>query len=148
MHYIQNHIVSKESFAIRCDLLDVRMFDELTNSNAESKHAALKSNNSGVLSSISMSGLVDKTMIMSQKRSNLKSIEHTRDIHSTITSSDCELSKIIVKNCFFKLQNLVNLGNDCISKQVNFNSWIVIYLRKKEYNYQIDKHYLPYIQRK
>ena len=124
------------------------MFDELTNSNAESEHSALKSNSTGVMSSISMKSLVDRTMLLSQKRSSQKLINHCRDINASITTSKCRISQLLVRNCFLKLQELVELATKCVSKQLNYATWIVMYIRKHDYNYQQDIHYLPYIQRK
>jgi hypothetical protein len=84
LHFIQNSILSKDTFNVCPRLLKLRMFDEFTNSNAESEHSALKKQSLGVSNIISITSLFQKTDMDATKKSNLHVKFQSKDIASTL----------------------------------------------------------------
>jgi hypothetical protein len=148
LHFIQNSILSKDTFNVRPRLLKLRMFDEFTNSNAESEHSALKKQSLGVSSAISMTSLFQKTDMDATKKSNLRVQFQSKDIASTLLKQQCWLSKYLVKNCFDKIKDRIELSKKCVSKQVNKSKWIVIYQSNHKTNANHFLHFVPMIKRK
>ena len=148
LHFIQNSILSKDTFNVRPRLLKLRMFDEFTNSNAESEHSALKKQSLGVSSAISMTSLFEKTDMDATKKSNLRVQFQSKDIASTLVNQQCWLSKYLVKNCFDKIKDRIDLSKQCVSKQVNKSKWIVIYQSSHKTNANHFLHFVPMIKRK
>ncbi len=61
------------------------------------------------------------------KKSNLHVKFQSKDIASTLVKQQCWLSKYLVKNCFDKIKDRIELSKQCVSKQVNKSKWIVIH---------------------
>ena len=123
------------------------MFDEYTTSNAESEHASLKKKSLGVNANASMTTLAKKTHMNSTQKSNKRSVYQSNDIDTINTTTKCQLSQYIVKHCFLKLKDRVNLAKKCISKQVSQKKWIVCYKRNGVIKKDLHLHYLPVFQR-
>lgn len=147
IEWAQNHIVCKEAFKQRPQLMNIRMFDRFTNSNAESEHHSLKKKSLGVKANGSLHQLFKLTDMDSRRRHNIK----TQNEHSKLTSTDvkslCQLSSYVTRTCFQELQNRVILAKQCISKQLNKDNWLVIYQRNDPFDANEVNSFLPYIKR-
>ena len=140
--------MSHDTFSIWPKILDIRMFDEFTNSNAESEHASLKKKSLGVVANQKMSTLYEKTDMNSTQKSQLRVIQQHKDIDLTNVNTQCTLSNYLVKPCYDELVKRLNYASKTVSKQTNENNWIVIYDRRKLENADHKFHFLPNIQRK
>ena len=70
LHWISNHVLVHESFSIRPSLVHRFMFDELTTSNAEAEHSALKRSSLGISHKDSMHTLFYKTNMDAHRKSS------------------------------------------------------------------------------
>ncbi len=150
LFHLQNNILTKPSLDIRHRLLDVRMFDEFTTSNAESEHASLKSRGTGVNNKTSLKDLFLKSMKAAEMRSNDKDLKNITDLEKTDINTNAELSKHVTKHCFNEMVQRVELSKRCISKQTDMTHWIVIYMPTQLQKLQpnVPLHFLPRIKRK
>ena len=148
LHWAQNIILGKESFEIRPTILHIRMFDEYTNSNAESEHAALKKKSLGIQSNETMTSLFKKTHQEASKKSTQKMLNQNQDLIRTDTNTKCPMSNYLVKYCFNAIQSRLNSAKHCISKQNNAREWILVYQRPTVVTIDHHLHYVPLIQRK
>ena len=94
-----------------------------------------------------MNVLLEKALMEAGKKSNLRNQAQFKDSNSTNVNTVCWLSKYLVKPCFDKIQERIQLGWRCISKQIDARNWLVIYLCKYSVNGDASTHYLPKIQR-
>ena len=92
------------------------MFDEFTTSNAESEHASLKRKSLGVRANASMTTLAKKTTMNSLQKSNQRVVYESNDIESMSTTTQCYMSQYLVKQCFLKVKDRIELAKKCISK--------------------------------
>ena len=123
------------------------MFDEFTTSNAESEHASLKRKSLGVRANASMTTLAKKTTMNSLQKSNQRVVYESNDIESMSTTTQCYMSQYLVKQCFLKVKDRIELAKKCISKQINSSEWIVFYRRSESMKKDLHLHYIPVIQR-
>ena len=142
--------MTKPSLDVRHRLLDVRMFDEFTTSNAESEHAALKSRGTGITNLTTLTDLFLKSMNSAEMRSYDKEVKNKNDLEKTETTTHAILSKHVTKPCFNAMKKLVQCATRCISKQSDRSNWIVIFMPTKNQTVQpnADLHFLPRIKRK
>ena len=148
LHEIQSTILSHESFCIRPKILNVRMFDESTTSNAEAEHASLKKKSLGVVATQKMTTLYEKADMNATQKSQLRVIQQHKDFESTNVLTQCNLSNYVVKPCYNELVNRLQYASNTVSKQLNSSKWIVIYDRRKLENADHDCHFLPNVHRK
>ena len=148
LHEIQSTILSHESFCIRPKILDVRMFDEFTTSNAEAEHASLKKKSLGVVATQKMTTLYEKTDMNATQKTQLRVIQQHKDFESTNVLTQCSLSNYVVKPCYNELVKRLEYASKTVSKQINSSHWIVIYDRRKLENAHHDYHFLPNVHRK
>ena len=97
------------------------MFDEFTNSNAESEHASLKKKSLGVVANQKMSTLYEKADMNSTQKSQLRVIQQHKDIDLTNVNTQCTLSNYLVKPCYDELVKHLNYASKTVSKQTNEN---------------------------
>ena len=145
--WAQNHIVCKEAFKSRPELLSVRMFDRFTNSNAESEHSALKKKSNNISATGSIFKLYQTIEMDAKRRDLLKKQEQHAHAGSVDTKTKCMLSRYLVKNCFFEMQYKCELAKECISKREYKTQWKVIYTRKSEFTSEPHNNFLPYMRR-
>ena len=87
LFHLQNNILTKPSLDVRHRLLDVRMFDEFTTSNAESEHAALKSRGTGITNLTTLTDLFLKSMKSAEMRTYDKEVKNNKDLEKTETTT-------------------------------------------------------------
>ena len=145
--WAENHIVCKEDFKSRPRLMNVRMFDRFTNSNAEAEHSALKKKSLGLQANGSLHQLYKLSEMDARRRQTLKQQDQCANMNKTDTKTKCPLSSYITKYCFQEMKCRVEYAKRCISKQLDYTKWQVIYRREKTFNDTEVNSYLPYIQR-
>lgn len=150
MHHLRNSILTKPSLDIRHRLLEERMFDEYTSSNAESEHSALKSKSLGISNLTSLTDLFIKSMKAAETRGNDKKLYNEGDLETVHSKSHAVLSQHVTRYCFKEMMRRVELSLRCISKQNNRSQWEVIYMPTQQDALQTNPtlHYLPRIKRK
>ena len=148
LYFIQNSILGKESFEIRPSVLGTRMFDEFTNSNVEAEHASLKKKSLGISHTGTMTTLFKKSNMDASKKTKQRIQNQSADMSMTAIETKCFMSQYLVKKAFEAMVHFIELGQKCISKQIDESSWIVIYQRHKLVNGNHYLHFLPIIQRK
>ena len=107
----------------------------------------------GIHGAQSMKRLADLTYQNASHKSADRHRHYTNNILYTNTSTQCNLSQIIVGPCLKAIQHQIALSFRCISQQTTKTHWFVLYQRnhmldnidesKNQYNILI-----PYIQRK
>ena len=86
--------MTKPSLDVRHRLLDVRMFDEFTTSNAESEHAALKSRGTGITNLTTLTDLFLKSMKSAEMRTYDKEVKNNKDLENQLIILLSNLLKI------------------------------------------------------
>ena len=89
------------------------MFDELTTSNTEAEHSALKRSSLGISHKDTMHSLFCKTNMGSHCKSSQRIQRQYKQLNMIDTETLCELSNYVVKPVFVAMKNLIQY-----SKQV------------------------------
>ena len=147
LHWVNNHILVHASFDVRPSLVDRFMFDELTTSNAEAEHSALKRSSLGVSHKDSMHAFFEKANMDASRKSCQRIQRQVSDLSKLDTKSLHPLSRYLVDPIFRSLEKLLFIATHCISKQIDAKHWIVSYRRQHTINGNMPTHFLPLLQR-
>ena len=147
IEWAQNHIVCKESFKKRPELMSVCMFDRFTNSNAESEHCSLKKSSIGLKANGSLHQLYKLSDMDARRRHGLKSQHEHTSLTTTDVNTLCPLSTFLTKSCFHEIEQRVVWARQCVSKQLSTSTWQVVYQRKDSFDANEINSFLPYIKR-